>query len=35
MILVLATVFVAKAQTSDSPWAVSLGLNLVGVQDDS
>ena len=35
MILVLATIFVAKAQTSDSPWAVSLGLNLVGVQDDS
>ncbi len=35
MIFVLATVFVAKAQTSDSPWAVSLGANLVSVQDDS
>lgn len=31
----LATIFVATAQTSDSPWAVSLGANLVSVQDDS
>lgn len=31
----LATTFIANAQTSDSPWAVSLGANLVSVQDDS
>ena len=31
----LATTFIASAQTSDSPWAVSLGANLVSVQDDS
>lgn len=35
ILLSLTTVFVANAQTSDSPWAVSLGANLVGVQDDS
>lgn len=35
MIFVFATVFVAKAQTSENPWAVSLGANLVNVQDDS
>ena len=23
------------AQTSDNPWAVSVGANLVGIQDDS
>ena len=31
----LATFYFAKGQTSDSPWAVSLGANLVGIQDDS
>ena len=35
MIFSLASIFVANAQTSDSPWAVSLGANLVSVQDDS
>ena len=35
MIFSMATIFVANAQTSDSPWAVSLGANLVNVQDDS
>lgn len=35
MIIGLASIFVANAQTSDSPWAVSLGANLVSVQDDS
>jgi len=35
ILLSLTTVFVANAQTSDNPWAVSLGANLVGVQDDS
>ena len=35
ILLSLTTFFVANAQTSDSPWAVSLGANLVGVQDDS
>ena len=35
MIFSMATIFVANAQTSDSPWAVSLGANLVSVQDDS
>ena len=35
MIFSLASFFVANAQTSDSPWAVSLGANLVSVQDDS
>ena len=31
----LLAIFCANSQTSDSPWAVSLGANLVGVQDDS
>ena len=31
----LLATFCANSQTSDSPWAVSLGANLVGVQDDS
>lgn len=35
ILLSLTIVFVANAQTSDSPWALSLGANLVGVQDDS
>jgi len=35
MIFSLASIFVANAQTSDSPWAVNLGANLVSVQDDS
>ena len=35
IIFSLALVFVANAQTSDSPWAVSLGANLVSVSDDS
>ena len=35
MIFSLASIFLANAQTSDSPWAVSLGANLVSVQDDS
>jgi outer membrane protein OmpA-like peptidoglycan-associated protein/opacity protein-like surface antigen len=34
-IMSLVTIFVANAQTSDSPWAVSLGANLVSIQDDS
>jgi outer membrane protein OmpA-like peptidoglycan-associated protein len=35
IVFCLVTTFVANAQTSDSPWAVSLGANLVSVQDDS
>jgi outer membrane protein OmpA-like peptidoglycan-associated protein len=35
LLLSFAFIFLAKAQTSDSPWAVSLGANLVSVQDDS
>jgi outer membrane protein OmpA-like peptidoglycan-associated protein/opacity protein-like surface antigen len=35
IIMSLVTIFVANAQTSDSPWAVSLGANLVSIQDDS
>ena len=35
MLFCIASLFIANAQTSDSPWAVSLGANLVGVQDDS
>lgn len=35
IVLSLFTVFVVNAQTSESPWAVSLGANLVGVQDNS
>jgi OmpA-OmpF porin, OOP family len=35
IILSLVINFVGNAQTSDSPWAVSLGANLVSVQDDS
>ena len=35
MLFSVAYLFVANAQTSDSPWAVSLGANLVGIQDDS
>ncbi len=35
IIFSLALFLVANAQTSDSPWAVSLGANLVSVSDDS
>ena len=35
MLFSMVTLSVTYAQTSDSPWAVSLGANLVGIQDDS
>ena len=35
VIFSLTSIFIANSQTSDSPWAVSLGANLVNVQDDS
>jgi hypothetical protein len=31
----MLSVLITNAQTSDSPWAVSIGANLVSVQDDS
>jgi OOP family OmpA-OmpF porin len=35
LIIFLSLLFVANAQTSDSPWAVNLGANLVSITDDS
>ena len=35
IITVLIATTVLNAQTSESPWAVSVGANIVGVQDDT
>jgi hypothetical protein len=31
----LSSILVSNAQTSENPWAVSIGANIVGVQDDA
>ena len=35
LLIALIGCFLFNAQTSDSPWAVNIGANLVSVQDDA
>ena len=35
LIALIGCSLISNAQTSDSPWAVNIGANLVSVQDDA